>query len=246
MEKPLYKLPQFEGPLDLLLHLISKNKLNIYDIEISLLLKQYLEYIDELKQRDMDIASEFLEMAARLIYIKTVSLLPKYEECEKLKQELTGQLIEYQDCKLMAKILSDNICFDIFSRKPQDIDFDMTYTRNHKLSELVNCYINMIGKNMKKLPIKEQAFSGIVSRRIVSVSSRITYILRKLYKFHEINYYELINSSKERSEKIANFLAILELVKEKRVRITDDKKPINIKLIRFGDINDDKTAASSD
>ena len=246
MEKLLYKLPQFEGPLDLLLHLISKNKLNIYDIEISLLLEQYLAYIDELKQRDMDIASEFLEMAARLIYIKTVSLLPKHEECEKLKQELTGQLIEYQDCKLMAKVLSDNISFDVFSREPQDIELDMTYTRKHKLSELTSCYINMIGKNKKKLPLKEEAFSGIVSRKIVSVSSKITYILRKLFKLNKISYYELMNSCKERSEKIANFLAVLELVKAKRVRIADDDKQLQIKLIRFGDTNDDKTITSSD
>ena len=94
MEAISYKLSEFEGPLDLLLHLISKNKLNIYDIEISVLLAQYMEHIDKMKEKNMDVASEFLEMAARLVYIKTVSLLPKHEESEELKKELSGELIE--------------------------------------------------------------------------------------------------------------------------------------------------------
>ena len=88
MEKLEYKLDVFEGPLDLLLYLISKNKLNINDINLTLLVDQYVEYIRAMNSEDMDIASEFIEMASRLIYLKTVSLLPKHEEAEKLKEEL--------------------------------------------------------------------------------------------------------------------------------------------------------------
>lgn len=80
MEKISYKLDVFEGPLDLLLHLIEKNKLNIYDIQISELLSQYLRHIELMKQQDLEIAGEFLEMASRLIQIKSAMLLPKYEE----------------------------------------------------------------------------------------------------------------------------------------------------------------------
>ena len=80
MEKLSYRLPVFEGPLDLLLHLISKNKIDIYDIEIHLLFEQYMEQISVMQESDMDVASEFLEMAARLVHIKSVMLLPKYEE----------------------------------------------------------------------------------------------------------------------------------------------------------------------
>ncbi len=97
MEKLSYKLPVFEGPLDLLLHLITKNKLNIYDIPIAELLDQYMEQIRAMQEEDLDIASEFLEMAARLVHLKSVSLLPKHEEAEALKQDLTGQLLEYQE-----------------------------------------------------------------------------------------------------------------------------------------------------
>ena len=103
MEKISYKLPAFEGPLDLLLHLISKNKLNIYDISISELLNQYMEHLDLMKENNMDVASEFLDMASRLVEIKSYELLPKYEEGEKLKEELQGQLLEYQECRKAAK-----------------------------------------------------------------------------------------------------------------------------------------------
>ncbi|MEE0927805.1 MAG: segregation/condensation protein A, partial [Acutalibacteraceae bacterium] len=83
MDNPfLYKTEEFEGPLDLLLQLIARNKLNIYDIKISVLVEQYLQQINLMKENEMDIASEFLEMASRLLYIKTVSLLPKHDEVE--------------------------------------------------------------------------------------------------------------------------------------------------------------------
>lgn len=103
MQQINYKLEVFEGPMDLLLHLIAKHKLNINDIPIVELVNQYLDYVRQMENADFEIAGDFLEMAARLIYIKTVSLLPRHEEAEQLKKELTGELIEYRDCKIMAK-----------------------------------------------------------------------------------------------------------------------------------------------
>ena len=123
-----FKLDVFEGPLDLLLHLISKHKLNINDIEISKLLEQYLDVIAEMKMADLEVASEFLEMAARLVYIKTVSLLPRHEEAEDLKKELTGQLLEYQACKAAAARLAlQNNGYNIFVRQPEKLPIDKTY-----------------------------------------------------------------------------------------------------------------------
>ena len=101
-----YKLDVFEGPLDLLLNLIAKNKLNIYDIPIAELLEQYMAQIHEMQAADMDVASEFLEMAARLVHIKSVSLLPKKEEEAALKQELTAQLLEYHFHTLLEAIVA--------------------------------------------------------------------------------------------------------------------------------------------
>ena len=95
MEQTLnYKLEGFEGPLDLLLQLIARNKYNIYDIPLLELIDQYLAQIEEIKEGEMEISSDFLEMASRLLYIKTVSLLPKHDEGVKLKEELTGELLE--------------------------------------------------------------------------------------------------------------------------------------------------------
>ena len=113
-----FKLDAFEGPLDLLLHLISKHKLNIYDIEISLLLDQYLEYISDLETDDYESAADFLEMAARLIYIKTCSLLPQPEESKELKKELEGRIIEYSLCKKAAEKLKGlYVGGDVFVRR---------------------------------------------------------------------------------------------------------------------------------
>ena len=91
MDKISYKLDVFEGPMDLLLHLISKHKLNIYDIPIVTLVEQYVDYVRMMQEEDMYVAAEFLEMAARLVYLKSVSLLPVYTEAEELKQELRNQ-----------------------------------------------------------------------------------------------------------------------------------------------------------
>lgn len=234
MDQISYKLSEFEGPLDLLLHLISKNKLNIYDIEISVLLDQYMEHIDKMKEKDMDVASEFLEMAARLVHIKTVSLLPKHKESEELKKELSGELIEYQECKKVAQILLDNISFDSFTRKPADIDYDMSYRRNHSLKEIYNAYLNVVGKNERKLPVKREEFSVIVSRKIVSVSSRIIFVLRKLWKVKELRYDTLFENADNKSELVATFLAVLELVKGKRLCVKGDEHNVMVKLIGGG------------
>ena len=102
MEKIQYKLEVFEGPMDLLLQLISKKKVSINDVPIMEIIEQYLEYVRNMQEDNLEVSSEFLEMAARLIYIKTVSLLPVHEEAEKLVEELRGELTEYQDCKLVA------------------------------------------------------------------------------------------------------------------------------------------------
>ena len=235
MEKISYKLPDFEGPLDLLLYLISKNKLNIYDIQISELLDQYLEHIHAMKEQDMDVASEFLEMAARLVYIKSVSLLPKHEEEEELKRELTGQLLEYQECKRVAAQMAEQMSFDTFVREPAEIDFDMTYRREHSLKELLNAYLNAVGRGRRKLPPPAEAFSGIVSRRIVSVTSRIIHVLRSLWKSKVLTYDSLFENSGEKSELVATFLAVLELVKGKRVRIEDAGQTLQVKLVDGGE-----------
>ncbi len=234
MEKLSYKLPLFEGPLDLLLYLIGKNKLNVCDIQISELLDQYMEQIDAMKEQDMDVASEFLEMAARLVYIKTVYLLPKHEEAEELQRELSGQLLEYQECKRIAQLLSENFSFNTFTRKPAEIEFDQTYQRQHRPDEILLAYLNAAGRGKRFLPPPPEAFSGIVSHRIVSVASQVIYVLRRLWRTKEIRYSVLFQGKQEKSDLVATFLAVLELVKGKRIRIEGGSRDETIKLMDGG------------
>lgn len=228
MEKISYKLENFEGPLDLLLHLIKKNKLNIYDIQISELLTQYMAHIDKMKEQSLDISSEFLEMAARLVYIKTTFLLPKHEEAEALKQELTGQLVEYKQYQEIAKLMLSKMNYDYISRDPQKINFDMTYSLKHNSLDLFKAYIDSIGKKNRKLPPSRESFSGIVSRKIVSVFSKVIFILRQLKKLNNVNYNLLFSKSKSKSDMVATFLAILELVKGKRITIDGENEEIRL------------------
>ena len=232
MEKLSYKLEVFEGPLDLLLSLISKNKLNIYDIPIAELLDQYMEQIRLMKEENMDVASEFLEMAARLVHIKSVSLLPKREnEEEELKRELTGQLIEYQLCKQIAAKMAAQVSFDRIVRDTADIPADLTYKRKHDPQDLVRAYLNAIGRGKRFLPPPKERFTEIVARRFVSVSSQIVFVLKKLLKKREIGFNKLFEGKTDSSERVAAFLAILELVKGKRVRVDGDADNSVVRLI---------------
>jgi segregation and condensation protein A len=219
MEKLCYKLETFEGPLDLLLVLIRKNKMNICDVSITELVDQYMEQIGAMQERDMEVASEFLEMAARLVYIKTVSLLPKPEEAEQLKRELTGELLEYRECRRIAQLLGERFTFGSFPREPEKIEFDTSYRGHVTPKELNDAYRSAVGHGRRLLPPKPEAFSGIVSHRIVSVASRIIRVLRGLRRTGKAKYADLYRGCRERSELVATFLAVLELVKGKRIRI---------------------------
>ncbi len=218
METISYKLPGFEGPLDLLLFLVQKHKLDITDIPIAVLLEQYMQAINEWKQADMDIAAEFLEMAARLVYIKSCMLLPQHEEAEELRRELSGELMEYQLCQEAAGRLEKvYVGGNIFVREPTEIEPDMTYRRVHEPEILLSAYLAAAGRGKRKLPPPAQAFSGIVSHKIVSVSSKIMYVLRHLYRMPSISCELLYEKAQSRSELVATFLALLELVKANRI-----------------------------
>ena len=231
-----YKFDVFEGPLDLLLNLIAKNKLNIYDIPIAELLEQYMTQIHEMQAADMDVASEFLEMAARLVHIKSVSLLPKKEEEAALKQELTGQLLEYQQCKEAAMRLRERFSLDGIVRAQADIPADLTYKRHHKPQELLFAYLSMLGKKKPPEPQKpEDTISKLITRRVVSVASQIVFVLRSLWKKRHVSLKELFRGKNDPSERVAAFLAVLELVKDKRLRVDGDGEDCEIKLTNGGE-----------
>ncbi|MBE6774714.1 MAG: segregation/condensation protein A [Ruminococcaceae bacterium] len=239
MEKIQYKTDVFEGPLDLLLHLINKHKLNINDIPIFDLVEQYTDYVRQMKESDMEIASEFLEMAARLVYIKSVSLLPVYEEAEELKKELSGELIEYRDCKIMAgKIAETANGFDYFCREQMKIESDKKYERLHESDELFRFYLSAVGKGKRKLPPPIEAFTAIVSKKIVSVASRIGGIYHKFRNRGKRRFSDFFADASSRSEMVATFLAMLELIKANKIRVDDENGQLNVSVSEDTDMND--------
>lgn len=220
-----YKLEIFEGPLDLLLHLIHKNKLDIKDIQISILLDQYMEHIKEMENAGIYVESEFINMISRLIYIKTVSLLPKNDEEKTLKEELSKEIIKHQELKLMAQAINDNIKFNMFTRTPKNIAPEYEFNGKINIKKFVNCYLNVYKRANKKTYKTDERLNTITSRKIVSIFSGVMFVLRNIRKIGKCAYLSLFKKHMSRSSIIATFLAILELIKIKRIKI-DEKNII--------------------
>lgn len=223
MQKISFKLEVFEGPMELLLSLITKHQLNIYDIEISSLLEQYLIYLEQARDHDLELAGEFLEMAARLILIKTASLLPKPNEAEKEKEALQGALIEYALCKQASEAMKKRYAGDkIFVRSPMKISIPTRYERKHDPGDLVKVFLAM-GKRMlteEKRPTEK--LQAVVNRSFVSVMSKVVYVLRSLHRNEHVYIDAMYAEIRERSARVALFLAILELTKHGKICISDD------------------------
>ena len=222
MNKISYKLEIFEGPLDLLLYLIKKNKLDIKDIQIRLLLEQYIIHIKNMEKLGIYIESEFLDMISRLIYIKTVSLLPKNEEEKLLKNELSDELLERQKLKGMLLSISSNINFDSFSRVPKKIVPEYQFSGKIDLNKFVNCYINLIRHSKIEILSKNDKLKAITSHKIIPVYVKAISILRKLKKLGSFKYSSLFTKNMSKSALVATFLAILELIKIHRMKIDNN------------------------
>ena len=232
MEKLQYKLEVFEGPMDLLLQLIAKKKVSINDVPIMEIIEQFLEYVRMMQEDNLDISSEFLEMAARLLYIKTVSLLPVHEEAEKLVEELRGELTEYQDCKMVAgKLQNQAKGFDFYTRVPEEIEVDMTYTRTHEPFEIFKAYMAAVGKGKRRLPPPIEAFRGIVAHKIVSVASRISFVIDKFKNRKTRKFNSFFEEAESRSEMVATFLALLAMAKAKKNHIEGQGDNVDVTLI---------------
>lgn len=233
MERPVFKLEVFDGPLDLLLHLISKNKVSIYDIPISLILEQYMEYIDDLKKMDLEVSSEFIEMAANLMYIKSKMLLPKPEpEEEDPRDKLARSLAEYKKYKdILPRLRQLEIDAGLkFARRMMVVEFDKKHMRVYDLSKLEEAYRNasLHFEYITTSPISN--FKGIVGRQIASVKTKIVSVLRVLTRARHVSFKSLFLSAKTRSDIVATFLAVLELTKNERITVDDSGKEIYIDM----------------
>ncbi len=236
MEKISFKLEVFEGPMELLLSLITKHQLNIYDIEISSLLEQYLIYLEQAREHDLELAGEFLEMAARLILIKTISLLPKPNDAEKEKEALQGALIEYALCKQTSENLRKRYVGDkIFVRKPMKINIPTRYERKHDLHELGKVFLAMGKKLIEEEKRPTDKLQAVVNRSFVSVMSKVIYVLRSLHKNEHVYLDAMYAEVRERSARVALFLAVLELTKHGKIYISDDNTYLYRKENKYKD-----------
>lgn len=210
--------------MDLLLHLIAKHRLDIHDIEITKLLEQYLLYIDQARQQDLELAGEFLEVAARLIYIKTISLLPKPEEAEKAKQELQGTLIEYALAQVTAMQLRELfIADDIFVRKPVKLPkMKQDYKLKHSPDRLAEIYAQIGKVRINGKLLTEKITETVTQEKTVSVISKVIFVLKQLYGGKSVTVDSLYEGITDRSARVATFLAVLELTRFGRIMLNED------------------------
>ena len=236
-------MEDFEGPLDVIFTLLSKNKIEIQDVSITAILEQYLAYLDEMKRLDMEIASEFIAMASNLMLIKTKMLLSAAEQAEAESELdlLRQSLLERQRKEAMEQIRTaitvleprNEIGRCIFTKEPEPLKRDQTYRYRHEPGDLVRALEEMAERNRRRLPPPTVNFKGIVGKEPYTVTKKAGEVLRNLVLRGVQRLKNLFKGSRSRSEIVATFLAILELCKTNSVRLEDDisgENP-NVRLI---------------
>ncbi|MDO4266019.1 MAG: segregation/condensation protein A [Eubacteriales bacterium] len=246
MEQPVYRLEKlnFNGPLDLLLHLLEKNKVDIYDIPISEITVQYMEYVQQLEEDDLEIVSDFLVMAATLLEIKAKMLLPKEkteeEEEADPRAELVARLLEYKRFKYIAEELcgyEDRASFFLYGGEqiPEEVknyippvDLDALFG-GVTLSDLQRVFREVMARREEKVDRVRSNF-GVIRRDRVSLSARIGSVLRYTRKYRRYSFREMLSEAHERMDVVVTFLAILELMKMGKIEVTQSSAFADIEV----------------
>ena len=223
MEQITYKIDQFEGPLDLLLSLITKNKIDIADIPIVLICDQYMQYISSMQELDLDLSAEFIVMASELMLIKSKMLLPKDEkEEEDPRAALAAAVLEYKKAKEAAQKLSP--LYSTFSgRMEKDTDEitpDRTFVAEHDVDLLSAAFIKVM--NTIKITEKDQAVKvdPLIRTKTVSVGEKVFSLMRKLSRNgSRLKIASCFEGIRDRGELVATFMALLELLRHQRVSL---------------------------
>ena len=224
MEALTYRLEAFEGPLDLLLTLIQKNKVEISDIPISLICDQYMAYITEAERLDMDLASEFIVMASELMLIKSKMLLPKAEpEEEDPRAALAEALLKYQQAKAAAALLGK--AYPKFSgrmvKDTDEISVDKTFVADQSVTSLCLEVRRIISYREEHPAPDKVTFTPMIAKPIVPVEAKIVGILRHFETKERVSMTSLIEDAVSLPDMIAVFLGILELVKLRRIVLVE-------------------------
>ena len=252
MEAVTYRLDQFEGPLDLLLTLIQKNKVNISDIPIALICDQYIEYITKAEELDMEVASEFLVMASHLMLIKSRMLLPRPEdEKEDPRAELTDALLRFQQAKEAVTKLSPMYAYysGRMVKDTDEISVDKTYVQDQDVTALCAAVRRIIAYNNALERAANTAFTPMISKPIIPVEIKIVSILRTVEARGAASLEELISAEASLPDAIASFLGVLELIKVRKLLVADEINEENALLnasTRFILNTDDDTVEESE
>lgn len=231
MENPVFKLEKvvrsrseemqdFEGPLDLILYLLGKNKMEIQDISISLICDQYLQWLSQRQQMDLEVASEFVTMASHLVYIKTRMLLAIEDEEAQSEMDALIQSLEerrrnenYTKIKAMAQRLAPMGEFgrNILTRDPEPVERGKVYLYSQEPGDLILAMAEIRSRAERSLPPPRTAFQDIVRHEPYPVESKAREIIQRL-KLHGITSFRMLfRGNRSRSEVVATFLAVLEL-----------------------------------
>ena len=234
----------FDGPLAVILQLLSKNKIDIEDVSISSILEQYLAYLDEMKAMDMEIASEFIAMASHLMLIKTKMLLSAAEaaEAESELDVLRQSLIDRQRKEAMEQIRMaitvleprNDVGRCMFVKEPEPLKKDNVYRYQHVPEDLLRALDNISERNQRRLPPPTVNFKGIVGKEPYPVTKKASELVRVLILRGIQSLKNLFKGNRSRSEIVATFLAVLELCKTNNVSIDadDSGENPNVRLIQ--------------
>ena len=223
-----FKINDFEGPLDLLLHLIKESKMDIMNIEIEAITKQYMDYLDLQEKMNLEIASEYLVLAAELLEIKSKMLLPRQtvdeeEEEEDPREELVNRLLEYQAYKEITKVLheKESLRREIYTKSPENIknyiDEVTEINVDVSLDDLVEAFKRYLARKKDNKPLKTK-----VTVNEISVSSRRHDIKRMLKSKKRVSFFELFPVL-TKEYVVATFLAVLEMAKSGELTIKQEK-----------------------
>jgi len=252
MDEPVYKLEQvvhsregmedFEGPLDLILFLLSKNKIEIQDIPIALILEQYLAYLEQRQKMDLEVASEFITMAAQLMFIKTRMLLSiEDEEAKSEMAELVRALEErrssenYAKIKYVSAILAPMSEFGsrIFLRTPEPMERGKVYTYSHQPADLLQAMGEVLGREERRAPLTASSFQNIVRQEPYPVAGKAREVFQRLRR-GVTSFRLLFQGSRSRSEVVATFLAILELCRARIVTLSGGERDCTVTATGVG------------
>ncbi len=231
MEQLTFKVEQFEGPLDLLEHLIKRNKLDICNISLIAITDQYIEYLNSMQEMDLEVSSDFLVVATDLLYIKSKALLPKHEEeedPEALANSLTEALKQRRRMKLISekfKVMQFDGAYYFFKeaeKLPKLHQPEQKRIEHGSIDKLYNAFLTILEKTERRMPPPKDNFEGIVGREPASVKKKATGLVSRLRSSKKLTFVQAFEHAEHKNEIVAIFLAILELMKLNHIYVYDD------------------------